>query len=442
MDKPDPWAKAPFPWFGGKSRAAEVVWQAMGDVQSYVEPFAGSLAVLLRRPHLPNRPYCSETVNDADGLLCNAWRAIQLHPDATAEAASWPVSEADIHARHLAIVRWCQGKDLERLMGDPAWCDVQIAGWWLYGISCWIGAEWCSGTGCWTADADGRLVKQGPAPRQPGIRRQLPHLNNNGQGVETMTLREPGISRQLPHLYDDGQGVETMTMREPGISRQLPHLHDNGQGVETMTMREPGISRRLPQVYDNGRGVEHAGLREPGLAPGEPDHVAELLCPSLPPEGYHPVAMPKLRAWFAALSARLRHVRIVHGDWARVCTPSVVRTLSVRSKGGAAGIFLDPPYASSTGRDMRLYTHDSADLSTQVCAWALEHGTQPDYRIVLAGFDGEHGADLLAAGWREVRWYKKRFLTGGYANQAGGANSNQHSERLWLSPACLGVGLQ
>jgi site-specific DNA-adenine methylase len=42
--------KAPFPWFGGKSRAAHLVWERFGNVPNYVEPFAGSLAVLLSRP--------------------------------------------------------------------------------------------------------------------------------------------------------------------------------------------------------------------------------------------------------------------------------------------------------------------------------------------------------------------------------------------------------
>jgi hypothetical protein len=42
--------KAPFPWFGGKIRAAHLIWPRFGDVPNYVEPFAGSLAVLLRRP--------------------------------------------------------------------------------------------------------------------------------------------------------------------------------------------------------------------------------------------------------------------------------------------------------------------------------------------------------------------------------------------------------
>ena len=65
--------RAPFPWFGGKSKVADLVWDRQGDVDNYVEPFAGSLAVLLARPHAPT----IETVNDVDGLLVNFWRAVQ-----------------------------------------------------------------------------------------------------------------------------------------------------------------------------------------------------------------------------------------------------------------------------------------------------------------------------------------------------------------------------
>ena len=67
--------KAPFPWFGGKSKAAPLVWAALGDVGHYIEPFAGSLAVLLGRPAVGRR--VTETVNDLDGHLVNFWRAIQ-----------------------------------------------------------------------------------------------------------------------------------------------------------------------------------------------------------------------------------------------------------------------------------------------------------------------------------------------------------------------------
>lgn len=47
--------RAPFPWFGGKSKAADTVWSLLGDVPHYVEPFFGSGAVLLGRPHPANR---------------------------------------------------------------------------------------------------------------------------------------------------------------------------------------------------------------------------------------------------------------------------------------------------------------------------------------------------------------------------------------------------
>lgn len=89
---------APFPWFGGKRRVAAVVWERFGDVGNYVEPFAGSLAILLNRPHPPR----VETVNDLDCYLANFWRALQADPSGVALLADWPVNEADLHARH----RW------------------------------------------------------------------------------------------------------------------------------------------------------------------------------------------------------------------------------------------------------------------------------------------------------------------------------------------------
>ena len=76
----------PFPWFGGKSKVSHIVWERFGDVPNYVEPFAGSLAVLLGRPHPPK----VETVNDLDGMVANFWRA--LAADVLAGAAPGLVS--------------------------------------------------------------------------------------------------------------------------------------------------------------------------------------------------------------------------------------------------------------------------------------------------------------------------------------------------------------
>ena len=166
--------KAPFPWFGGKSRAASLIWARLGDCPNYVEPFAGSLAVLLGRPTAPG----TETVNDLDGFIANFWRALAQHPVELERLVDWPVNEVDLHARHVHLVA-AREELTARLMGDPRWCDVELAAWWVWGVSAWIGGGWCSGKGPW-AVVDGLFV-EGSAGQ--GVNRQLPHLGDAGRGV-------------------------------------------------------------------------------------------------------------------------------------------------------------------------------------------------------------------------------------------------------------------
>lgn len=137
---------APFPWFGGKSRAASAVWERFGELDSYVEPFFGSGAVLLKRPRVSGR----EVVNDADGFITNFWRAVQSNPDAVATGAVCPVNEVDLTARHLWLNN--QREALTRaLLGDPYYFNIEIAAWWLWGICSWIGDGWCAeDDGPWT----------------------------------------------------------------------------------------------------------------------------------------------------------------------------------------------------------------------------------------------------------------------------------------------------
>lgn len=132
--------RAPFPWFGGKSRAASIIWERLGDVANYIEPFAGSLAVLLARPTEPG----IETVNDLDCYVANFWRATQADPEAVARWADWPVNEADLHARHRWLVEQ-QAAHRERMMREPEYFDAKIAGWWVWGLSMWIGDGWTNG---------------------------------------------------------------------------------------------------------------------------------------------------------------------------------------------------------------------------------------------------------------------------------------------------------
>ena len=193
--------KAPFQYFGGKSTVADLVWERFGDVQNFVEPFFGSGAVLLARPHAPQ----TESVNDLDGMIANFWRAVQHDPDAVARWADWPISELDLHSRHLWLLG--QRADLTaRLGGDPEYHDAKVAGWWLWGICSWIGSGWCSGDGPWQS-VDGELTNVGA----DGVRRKLPHLGDAGRGV----------NRKRPHLSDAGQGV----------NRKRPHLGNAGQGA-------------------------------------------------------------------------------------------------------------------------------------------------------------------------------------------------------------------
>jgi len=203
--------KAPFVWFGGKRKVAAQVWTALGDVGNYVEPFAGSLAVLLGRPHdLADGSRRAETVNDADGFLANFWRAVALDPEAVAHYADYPVNEVDLFARHLWLVNTGRSILLNNMEADPEWFDARIAGWWVWGVNAWIGSGWCAGTGPWMTDDD-------------GVIRQLPHLGDAGRGV----------NRKLPHLGDAGRGV----------NRQLPHLGNAGRaGFNRLEHRAEGIS--------------------------------------------------------------------------------------------------------------------------------------------------------------------------------------------------------
>jgi len=206
--------KAPFVWFGGKRKVAGEVWQALGDCDNYVEPFAGSLAVLLGRPHnLADGSRRAETVNDKDHYLSNFWRAITIDPNQVARYADWPVNEDDLLARHLWLVNEGKRVLVQGIESDPMFFDAKIAGWWVWGVNAWIGSGWCSGTGPWTYDENGGVS-------------QRPHLGSAGQGV----------NRQLPHLGDAGRaGYNNLEYRAEGIAAYFQHLAARLRDVRVCT---------------------------------------------------------------------------------------------------------------------------------------------------------------------------------------------------------------
>ena len=208
--------KAPFPFFGGKSKVASIVWSRFGDVKGYVEPFFGSGAMLLGRPPFSG-PQRHETANDINGFVTNFWRSIQRLPDVAAYWAEYPTSELDLHARGDAMFyKGMNGHDgvfrtprefVEKLRGNMDWCDPKIAGIWAWGASNWIGDNW--GT-----KRQYKVGDEGSGRRcnNMGVARKLPDVANN-----------MGVARKLPDVANN-RGVAYVTQPVNECDRHLAAL--------------------------------------------------------------------------------------------------------------------------------------------------------------------------------------------------------------------------
>lgn len=86
--------KPPFPYYGGKITLGPAIASLLPAHGHYVEPFAGSLAVLLAK-----EPSTHETVNDLDESIVNFWRVLRERPDDLARAcALTPHSRTEFEA--------------------------------------------------------------------------------------------------------------------------------------------------------------------------------------------------------------------------------------------------------------------------------------------------------------------------------------------------------
>lgn len=370
--------KAPFPWMGGKSRIADIVWERFGNVDNYVEPFAGSVAVLLRRPnkHFGNG-YRVETLNDLNHFVANFWRSVKRDPDAVAKWCDNPVIEADLHARH----QWLMRSDIavsfrERFKSDPECYDAKIAGWWAWGQSSWIGSGWCN---------EG-FTDRVKIHNATGI-------DSNSSGVV--------LPNKRPHITGDfvpGNGVNANT-----------HVGVHGRP-------------QLTDAYDIGRGV-NASADRLGIQDG--------ICES---------RQDWIREWMRSLSDRLRLVRTCYGHWNRVCDS--VSTMTRLGTTGVFIDPPYPINRGDTGeksRDGTLYASDKDGdtdaLRDEVLAWCKKWGVDGMVKIAVCGYEGDGYEQLISLGWEETAWE----ASGGYANQKQGKQGkadNAKRERIWWSPAC------
>ena len=210
--------RAPFPYFGGKRGIASLVWRAFGPrVKHYIEPFMGSLAVLLAAPYKPSL----EVVNDMSFYLANFWRAVRHQPDEVARWADYPVSHIDLAARHKWLTQSDRLRATAERLSDPEWeGDAKFAGWWLWGQCAWIGSGWC--------ERESKIPHVSDAGQ--GVHSKIPHVSDAGRGVHS----------QIPHVSDAGQ--PTRQGAEPWEAIDLP---DRGEHIRR---RMRALSRRLQDV--------------------------------------------------------------------------------------------------------------------------------------------------------------------------------------------------
>jgi hypothetical protein len=269
--------QSPFTYFGGKSRIASAVWDRLGRVGQYVEPFAGSLAVLMRRP-LPDGV---EIVNDLDALVANFWRSVRSRPGAVARAASYPVIEIDCHAEHDAQQR--RKPRLARMLADPHWCDAGLAGRWVWGMGCTIGDKW-------------QVVNP---------LRSIPRVVGSGNGVHRKSLQagpidgrvrfsEASIRAWMRQLADRLRYVRVCC---GDWSRVLRESVLAEEGLTAVFLDPPyGVADRA-DVYGQESRTVSAAVREWAIAHGGRPNLRIALCGY---EGEH--AMPpdwSVLAWSA-----------------------------------------------------------------------------------------------------------------------------------------------
>ena len=249
--------RSPFPWYGSKIKAAALIEQLLGPINNFVIPFAGSLGELLGR----SEPARVETANDLDGFVVNAWRGLTHSPEEMARLCDHPVHETTMHAAHELLLSRAE-QLAEVLRSHPTAHDVELAAWWVWGRSCWLGGGWCQDT-----EARGAATKGGMRVRVQG-REGTP---NHGQGVARAHGRTHNKRPQL-----SGQGTR-------------PHT---GHGVARPLGQMPSLSGSYTGHPAHGQGVHASHQRE------------------------------QLLKLFAAIAARLRWVRITCGEWDRILTPA------------------------------------------------------------------------------------------------------------------------
>lgn len=393
--------KAPYPFFGGKSRIAGLVWSRFGRVDNYVEGFFGSGAMLLGRPvecganPLELWPHCfgTETVNDADGYIANFHRALQYAPDEVAGHADHQVNEIDLHSWHRTLVD--SRERVERMLTDPKYYDAELAGRWVWGISQWIGGDWCPRR----AEPEERLPR---GLRKDGSTEQRrPRLGGGGRSGGENGVHRASLHQKMPAVGGNGDGGQSIGgVHSKRLAQKRPAIGGRGHPGSVGGVHGKRLSQQMPAIAASGTDATGTGI-----------HAA-----------FFEEKTGALYDYFRALSARLRRVRVVCGDFARVLGPSVTW------RHGMTAVMLDPPYADA---EHAITYSGGGNVWERTTRWCEENGGNPLLRIALCGYSGSWEPP---SGWTAVRWKAH----GGYGSQGNGrGRENAERECVWFSPACI-----
>ena len=360
---------APFPYNGGKRRSSDEFWHKVGTPDVYIEPFVGSMAVLLGAP----RPCKLEIVCDIDPFIVNFWRAMKQSPHDVARWADYPTYHHDLTARHHWLVNWMNNN--AALLKQDEFCDIQVAGWWVWGISNWIGGGWCIYT-------------------NPNDKRPMMQHTGNGAGVSANRFN---LYDHRPSIDDRGGG-RGVSVNRMNLHEKRPYIRPSGGGRGVSAQRVEGIHEKRPfiRMHPGGIGVSAQRLDIDTRFIGDGSRLFSM---------------------FEDISERIKNVKILYGDWKQV-----FEYQDEIDQYDDVAFFLDPPYLTEE-RSSQLYVTDvtgnSSFVAQESYEWSREHENK--YKIAYCSHEG----DFDFSGWGKTL---KTFST--YRNK------NDKLDEINYSPAC------
>ena len=426
---------SPFPYFGGKSRWIDTVFQRIGKVGVWSEPCCGTAVMTLNNPF----PAPREVICDLNAYICNFYRSLRADPDAVAYWADWPTNHHDLTARH----RWllAQGPELrERMVADPDDYDPKIAGWWVWGQSSWIGHGWCDNHGQYdrqphinTGGGFGVQQQREDLAKQQRVEDKRPYCGGtNGQGRGVQQQRVEDKRPKVP----DGGGSGVSAQRDRVPVDKVPRVPCNGGGKGVQQQRDQ-IPRCTTEPGGQGVSMQRVAAGGPATwdrAPrvhqsftGQGVQIQRVVA------GGDPLTGERLRPWFRAIAERLARVIILNRGWESALTDSVLQQTPSSPK-PSVGVFLDPPYRTqrkdggkrSTGLYQGDTTAASDDVAAATYAWAVEHGER--YRVAYCMHEGDFA---IPPGWTAE--------TMGFSGHRDASKKEKAVDQVIFSPACVPV---